>query len=159
MKRLKSEKTVVFIKRLIPVLIYVFCIIFLTTQSREDTLRLSGTFREYFKSIVPDSTSRWTYDMHWFRTLMHLPLYFLLGCVTNLAIHDLPKSAVICLLISLADETMKIFLPTREFGIIDLCCDIIGFMIGIIVTSFISNLVKSFCCKKNGSSQITGSVS
>ncbi len=116
---------------------------FLTTQSREDTLRLSGATREYFKSLIPDSTSRWTYDMHWFRTLMHLPLYFLLGTITYFSLHNILKSAGICLIISLMDETVKIFLPTREFGTVDVFFDIIGFTVGILVVFLIRNFVKS----------------
>ncbi len=144
MEKSKNNKILFLIKRIIPIFIVFFIIMFLTTQSREDTLRLSGAMREFFKTLMHDTTSRWTYDMHWFRTLMHLPLYFLLGCVTNCSIRNIPKSAGICLLIALADETLKIFLPTREFGTVDVCFDIIGFMIGIVVSVLIRNIMKRF---------------
>lgn len=142
-------KKIIYIKRIIPVLIAFGFIIFLTTQSPDDTMRLSGEARDYVKLLIPGSTSRWTYDMHWFRTLLHLPLYFLLGSITYLSIHSILKSAGICLVIALVDEILKIFLPTREFGTIDVFFDIIGFMVGIMIAVIIRNLVRSIIRKSD----------
>ncbi len=143
----KMRMRIFHIKRILPILIAFLVIMILTMQSREDTMRLSGATREYFKSLIPDSTSRWTYDMHWFRTLMHLPLYFLLGTITYFSLHNILKSAGICLFISLMDETVKIFLPTREFGTVDVFFDIIGFMAGIMVAFLIRYFAKSIKSK------------
>jgi len=148
MKRSDNKNRRFQIKRILPVLFVFLIIIFLTIQSPEDTMSLSGEAREYFKSLIPDSTSRWTYDMHWFRTLMHLPLYFLLGSIVYSSIHNILKSAGICLLISLVDETVKIFLPTREFGTVDVFFDIIGFMAGIMVAFLIRYFAKSIKSKE-----------
>jgi VanZ family protein len=103
----------------------------LTLQSPEATLRLSGGMQRFAKNMLPDASSRWTIDMHWFRTLLHLPLYFLLGCAVGYSVRGFWQAAGICSVIALADETLKIFLPTREFQAIDLGFDAIGFLMGI----------------------------
>ncbi len=110
----------------------VFALIaFLTLQSPDDTLSLSGGMQRLGKALFPNATGRWAIDMHWFRTIMHLPLYFVLGCAVEYAVLRFWKAIGICFVIALADETLKIYLPTREFQAIDLVFDAIGILIGI----------------------------
>lgn len=119
------------VKRLLPVIIMLILIAFLTLQSPEETLSLSGGMQRFLKALFPDATGRWTIDMHWFRTLLHLPLYFLLGIVVCLKVPKFWRAVGICSIVALADEIFKIFLPTREFGALDLIFDAIGFLAGI----------------------------
>ena len=131
MEKCKDYKLVTILKHVLPILVVIGLIFYLTTQSPHDTRQLSDGMQIYLLSMIPDSTARWTYDLHWFRTLLHVPLYFLLGIAAGLARPRFWQAAVICSVIALADEILKIYLPTREFQAIDLVFDAIGFLIGI----------------------------
>lgn len=137
MEKSRGKKLALFIMRAIPILCVIAVIFFLTTQPPYDTRRLSDILQEFFLSVFPDSTSRWTYDMHYFRSLLHLPLYFMLGLSTGLSLRYLLKAVGICSVIAIADETFKIYLPTREFDLFDLSLDFIGFVAGIVVAAAI----------------------
>ena len=92
-------------------------------------------------NILPDASGRWTVDMHWFRSLLHMPLYFILGTVVGFAVQNFWAATGICFLASVVDETLKIFLPTREFQAMDIGFDAIGFIVGI-------GLISLFRCLK-----------
>lgn len=127
------KKKMIYIKRFWLIIFVLAIIAFLTFQSHEETLRLSYGMQYYFKLIIPNASGRWTVDMHWFRTLLHVPLYFVLGISAGFCIKNSWKAIGICSLVALSDETLKIFLPTREFQAIDLGFDAIGFLMGIVV--------------------------
>jgi VanZ family protein len=93
--------------------------------------------------MLPNASGRWTVDMHWFRTLLHLPLYFFLGGVVYYAFSRFWMSVGICAIVAIADEMLKIFLPTREFGAVDLIFDTVGFLLGIAIVFFIKMLFKN----------------
>ncbi len=115
----------------------VLVIILLTLQSPKETLSLSREIQEFCKSIFPDASGRWIIDMHWFRSLLHLPLYFALGCVVSFQVKKKWKAVAFCGFVALSDEILKIFISTREFEVRDLAIDAIGFLIGILcVTIF-----------------------
>ncbi len=73
----------------------------------------------------------WARNMKMFRTILHAPLYFFLGLSVAFYVRRFWKSVGICSLVAVMDETLKIFLPTREFGALDLLFDAVGFLIGI----------------------------
>lgn len=132
-----SYKTVFNIQRYTPTIIMLSVIAFLTLQSRKDTLSLSLALRDFFKEMLPGASGRWTIDMHWFRSLLHLPLYFALGCVVSFQVKKIWNAVAFCGFVALSDEILKIFLSTREFEVRDLAIDAIGFLIGILcVTIF-----------------------
>lgn len=122
-------------KRCFPVIIIFVLIIFLTCQSREDTLRNSYEMRDFFINLFPTAYGRWTTDIHWFRSLLHIPLYFLLGFLTQISVLNSNKALVFCSLVAFADESLKYFLPTREFEIKDLGIDAIGYILGVLVAA------------------------
>lgn len=66
-----------------------------------------------------------------FRTVLHTPLYSFLGLTVAISTHRFWKSVGICSLVAVMDKTMKIFLPTRELGALDLVFYVVGFLIGI----------------------------
>ncbi len=123
-------------------IIVIIAIFYLTLQSPGDTIRVSTGLQDAFKVMLPNSSGRWTVDMHWFRTLLHLPLYFILGGVVYYAFSQFWLSVVICASVAIADEVLKIFLPTREFGTVDIIFDSVGFLIGIATVYFIQMLFK-----------------
>jgi VanZ family protein len=100
-------------------------------QSPNETISVSVGLQDFCKSIIPNASGRWATDMHWFRSLLHLPLYFMLGIITAFSFTRPWVSVLVCSAVALADETFKIFLPTREFEIRDIALDAIGFLVGI----------------------------
>jgi VanZ family protein len=146
--RLPKKRNIItesIIKKAFPIIIMILIIGFLTMQSFEGTSRLTYGAYDLCKIIFSDSSARWTKDMHWFRTLAHIPLYFFLGCVVCLQVNKSGKSVVICSLVAFTDEALKILLPTREFGLLDLFFDAIGFLNGIILVMLFRWLKK---CKR-----------
>lgn len=129
------------IKRYIPMLGFIVIILFLTFQSQENTTYFSDLVQNICRNVLSDTSSRWATDRHWFRTLFHLPLYFILGVLACKSVQNIYVAIGICGFIGITDETIKIFLPTREFGGIDLIFDALGFMSGIGVV-YIFSLLK-----------------
>lgn len=148
MKKIRDKKTS--LKTVIPILIVILFILYLTTQSPHDTRQLSDGLQEVLLSEFPDAQGRWTTDLHWFRSLLHLPLYFILGIVAGAALRKFWKAFSICAVIAASDETLKIFLPTREFQAIDVGMDIVGAIVGIAVVWLVRYIFTSFADAFNG---------
>ncbi len=144
----KRLRIMSYYKRFIPGLFVLAIIIYLTCQSPEDTWRVSSGLRDFFMKILPNAYGRWTTDMHWFRSLLHLPMYFVLGAFVQISIATYKKSVLICSCISLVDETLKVFLPTREFEIRDLGFDAVGYIIGILIVALFSYCITGICKKR-----------
>lgn len=119
------------LRQLLPIAIMLMIIAISTMQSPNETISVSVGLQDFCKSIIPNASGRWATDMHWFRSLLHLPLYFMLGIITAFSFRRPWVSVLICSAVALADETFKIFLPTREFEIRDIALDAIGFLVGI----------------------------
>ncbi len=119
------------LRQLLPIAIMLMIIAISTMQSPNETISVSVGLQDFCKSIIPNASGRWATDMHWFRSLLHLPLYFMLGIITAFSFTRPWVSVLVCSAVALADETFKIFLPTREFEIRDIALDAIGFLVGI----------------------------
>ena len=131
-----------FIKRFFPILVVIAFMTFFTFQSTEATMKVSDGVQIFVKSIYSGVPARWNYDKHWVRSLLHIPLYFVLGSVVCATLHHARKSLVICTIVAIADETIKIFLPTLEFEGRDIAIDAIGFVIGIGIVSLINGIIE-----------------
>lgn len=98
--------------------------LFLTLQSQEGTVRLSEGVRHWVEQFGHNS------DFHTFRSNAHIIIFFVLGVVLGLfgkqAKWKSWQIIIIGCCIGLLDEGLKIFLPTREFDLIDLFKDCIG---------------------------------
>ncbi len=119
------------LRQLLPIAIMLMIIAISTMQSPNETISVSVGLQDFCKSIIPNASGRWATDMHWFRSLLHLPLYFMLGIITAFSFTRPWVSALICSVVAIADETFKVFLPTREFEGRDIAFDAIGFLVGI----------------------------
>ena len=142
--RVKRERYMNSLKKIIlkvfPILMIQIVIGVLTMQSPRDTKHISAVLQTYCKVFFPFSSGRWVTDMHWFRSLLHVPLYFALGIIVAFCISKIWLSIGVCSLIALADETFKIYLPTREFEVRDIVFDAIGFLVGIFLVYIIKNI-------------------
>ncbi len=131
-----------FIKRFFPILAVLAFMTFFTFQSTEATMKVSDGIQKFVKSIYSGVPARWNYDKHWVRSLLHIPLYFVLGSVVCATLRHARKSLAICTIVAIADETIKIFLPTREFEGRDIAIDAIGFVVGIVIVSLINGIIE-----------------
>ncbi len=119
------------IRQILPIVMMLIVITVGTTQPPSETISVSKGLQDLCKELIPNVSGRWATDMHWFRSLLHLPLYFMLGIIAAFSFRKVWVSLGICSFIALADETLKIFLPTREFEVRDIIIDAIGFLVGI----------------------------
>ena len=125
-------------------------ILFLTTQNIQDNAKISEGFREglvevYEKAGLESSTAWWN-DKLAVRRLGHILEYGVLGIASGIAFCDSHrggiKAVMLCLIISILDQIIKIFVPVRHFDIVDIGFDIIGALIGILFTTGIIRLLK-----------------
>lgn len=125
----------------LPVGVMVFVIFALTLQSPSGTSRLSKWVQEFLLSLFDMGQAPvWVYNMHWVRSFAHIPLYFTLSLAFYVALRasvgnrSLVRTAMLAALFSslvgLLDEFVKIFLPSREFDLVDWGIDVLASIIG-----------------------------
>ena len=125
----------------VPVGLMLFVIFSLTFQSPAGTSELSKWFQEFLLGLFGEGNApAWLYDMHWVRSYAHIPLYFALSLSLYMALRaSLPegrlvKAMVLAILFSslvgLFDESIKEFLPMREFDIVDWGLDVAASVVG-----------------------------
>lgn len=104
--------------------------IFLLLQSAEDTVALSNMVREWFKKVGYNRSHLE------FRSDVHIIEYFIIAiAMITFGFSMKWKWYVAPLLtnvLGLTEEIAKIFLPTREFGVVDLLKDCIGTWVAIL---------------------------
>ena len=115
------------------VLLTIFALTLQTpSQTMAESSRVQEWLIEFFERM--GHAPAWIYDMHEVRSRAHIPEYFALAAALFLALRSstarLRLSAALSFIISsltgLLDETLKIFLPTREFDGRDFLFDVLG---------------------------------
>lgn len=112
----------------------VFVISFLTFQSRNNTEELSNSIRYWINSIGITISGKQL------RSNAHIVEYCFLGI--TLSKYGFTSNKKIGWIISvgfgigLIDEMLRIFLPTREFELIDLMKDWLGIILGIKIACY-----------------------
>lgn len=117
-------------------------ILFLTTQNINDNARLSEGLRavlvKVYERLGIDSNGAWWNDKLAVRRLGHILEYGVLGIASGIAMLDshrsgsgLLKAIGLCMIISVLDQTVKIFVPVRHFDVVDIGFDMAGAVIGI----------------------------
>lgn len=126
-------------------------ILFLTTQNIQDNAKISEGFRgllvKVYEKVGVESSTAWWNDKLAVRRLGHVIEYGLLGIASSIAFIDSHKRGVIkaialCLIISVLDQVVKIFVPVRHFDVVDIGFDLIGAVIGIGITIGLMRLMK-----------------
>ena len=144
-------KDIVCIKKIIiwlPAVFIIIIILALTFQSPEKTGTLSMSVQEAVVSTVSNvgvdrkkTIQCWWYNFSNFRKLAHIGEYFPLGISVAIPFYLIRKkkpivfSFFICSIVSLIDQIIKGILPTREFDEKDLMLDLIGYVMGILLTA------------------------
>ena len=121
-----------------------FLIMFFTFQNTQKSGELSTLILQYCFRFVEATGLEFIKVKQiapFIRKLAHTAEYFLLGIASMLVFRGHPKgflkAVVLCAVISLADQTIKGFLPGREFDWTDFPFDIAGYTAGAaIVTLF-----------------------
>lgn len=97
------------------------CVVFLTLQGPEETIALSERVRQWIGYQGPSAA---------FRSDVHLVEYFIVGLVIIGSARMLGWKRWVAVLFACAfgllDEGIKVLLPTREFGMVDLVKDFFG---------------------------------
>ena len=106
-------------------------VLFLALQGPAETNALSNRVWQFFKYLGYKGTN------HQFRSDFHLIEYFVVGLASILFCQAMGWKiwigAAMAMMIGLLEETLKIFLPTREFGAADLVKDCIGVLIATVI--------------------------
>ena len=101
----------------------------------DDTVYLSESFRNTMNVVCSqlgfDTSSEWWNTGAGIRLIGHVIEYFALGLIVGLAIKSKVIGVILCMAISLIDQTVKIFIPARHFDWGDIPFDIIWFCCGL----------------------------
>ena len=124
---MKRNRTIAFLL----VKIIICSVLFLTFQGSKDTIALSSKFHEWFILLGYKG------DLLQFRSDIHFIEYFIVGLVIVHFIQTIEKNpwlgTFFSCCIGIIDETIKIFLPTREFDYVDLVKDFLGVLLATVV--------------------------
>ena len=147
---LKPER----VHKFLPFIFVIFAvsvIFFLTFQSRPDTSELSGKFQSILASLFGyENIPAWVESMMFLRTFAHVPLYFFLGVSAFASFYlyglSLRRTVMIAVLLSasagLLDESIKIYIPGREFDLVDWVLDVAGSLCGVLMTLLMIKLFR-----------------
>ena len=138
--------------RFIPIAVVVAGILFLTTQNISDNAKLSEGLRaalvRVYDMLGLDSTNAWWNDRLAVRRLGHILEYGALGIVSSIAFDSRKWSVLtaisLCLVISVLDQTVKIFVPVRHFDIVDIGFDLIGAVAGVLIVTAVGMMIEGF---------------
>lgn len=133
----------------IPAFVVLGFIIFFNFQSPVSTIRQTQVVQKHLVNITlavnKDAVnSTWILNKQIIRKGAHFIEYFCLGsCVSIAAMatirlkHKIGCSILLCCIISICDQILKIFLPTREFDCVDLIIDFGGYFVGVLVATLL----------------------
>ena len=138
--------------RYIPILIAVGVIISLTLMNTPKNVALSEQFRGWLVKACEKlgiSTDTWWNSSSGIRKLGHIIEYGLLGIASGIAFIDSHRrlrgmgiALGVCIIVSVLDQVVKIFVPIRHFDIVDIGFDLIGAVGGILVMTGIGMVFK-----------------
>lgn len=140
------------------VLLSITAIFYLTFQSAEKTTRLSVDAQKFVLLVAEKMHIRdklpWLENRRWIRRLAHIPEYGCLGIVMMTFVHKYNSKKIawkyiitllVCMSVSVLDQMIKWILPTREFDIIDLVLDGLGYSLGAGCVAGMLFIKKVYC--------------
>ncbi len=129
------------------VILYIILIFALTFQSLKDTVALSD------RVVKAVSNTGYKVAQKNLRSLVHIPMYFGLGVLLTLFVKNRGWkwywAIVAGCTMGLVDETVKIFLPGREFDLGDLGRDVVGVVLGVGIVMGIMAIGKKLKSRKH----------
>ena len=138
--------------RYIPIGIAVVIIVSLTIQYTPTNVEISERFRlaltDFCNRIGMDVNASWWNTGTGIRKLGHVMEYGLLGMSSAIAFFDsrTPVKSVVtavflCMVVSLLDQVIKIFVPIHHFDITDWPFDAVGSVLGIVFITVVGVVV------------------
>lgn len=125
------------ILRFVPLILAIAIIGGLTMQDTTDNVNLSEKCRTYAVMVAEkydiETNGVWWNDPGNFRKVAHTVEYFFLGLTVCLAFRWFWLSFILCAMISVGDEILKMYIPIRHFDITDLPFDAVGYFAGVFV--------------------------
>ena len=138
--------------RFIPIIIAIGAIISLTLMNTPKNVAMSEEFRKLLVKACEKlgiSTDAWWNSGSGIRKLGHILEYGVLGIASGIALIDSGhrlKGAVfaliLCIAVSVIDQSVKILVPIRHFDWTDIPFDIIGAVLGIGVVAIIRMVIE-----------------
>ena len=131
--------------RFIPIALAVGLIMSLTLMNTPKNVEMSEQFRQFLMKLCEKAglgTNAWWNSSTGIRKLGHVIEYGLLGVGSAIAISRKRWSIVLCMVVSVFDQVIKIFVPIRHFDWTDIPFDIVGSLIGIGIVSLIERFFK-----------------
>lgn len=136
------------------VVLAVSAILCLTFQNIEQTARITNATRQMIISTAEEqgierevTVERWWSNTDILRKIAHIIEFIPLG-LTVLAAGTLTfktkkikKCVMICMIVSISDQLLKILVPGREFDALDLFFDAVGYFIGILLSYCLIKLI------------------
>lgn len=155
-KELKTESSSGKLLSLFSAILVMAAIILLTFQSSTASVAMSVKFQNIVKTFLGSRTPAWVLDMKLLRAFAHVFLYFPLSAALFYVFsrygHSCGIAAFSAFLTAsafgLADEAVKMFLPSREFDFADWTLDIFGIVLGILFSLAIKFLFSIFRRRK-----------
>ena len=123
-----------------PAILIIAAIAILTFQTKFNSEELSSKFQMLLKNFLGENnTPDWVLNMQILRSLVHIPMYLTLSLAIYVGffINKMHWFKAILITLSITatigffDEAVKVFLPNREFDVIDWIFDILGSLAGI----------------------------
>lgn len=118
----------------------ILLILFLTFQDAAGTVKLSEGFRLWLEQFGYHT------DPQSIRSNAHLVLYFVFGLALTLYGRAYGwkcwQILLIGCLVGLLDESIKLFLPTREFDMVDLIKDYAGMLLAFCTVTCLGKFIK-----------------
>ena len=134
--------------KFIPITIAIILILALTLMNTPKNVEMSEAFRQWLNRVYTrlgmDTENVWWNTSSGIRKLGHVLEYGLLGFSSAIAFEHKRWAIVLCLVVSVIDQSVKILVPIRHFDITDVPFDIAGALMGIGIVVAVGMLVRSF---------------
>lgn len=134
--------------KLIPITLAVALILALTLMNTPKNVEMSEAFRQWLNRVYTrlgmSTENAWWNTSSGIRKLGHIIEYGLLGASSAIAFDHKHWAIVLCLVVSLIDQSVKILIPIRHFDITDVPFDIAGALMGIGIVIAVGMLVRGF---------------
>lgn len=131
------------------IVIAIGIILYLTLMKLDDSVILSELVRSFMNNICSklgfNTSSEWWNSASNIRLIGHVIEYFVLGLAVGIAIKRKIVAVIVCMSVSLLDQSLKIFIPARHFDKSDIPFDVIGFCCGLFiiwVVKFSARMIK-----------------
>lgn len=144
---LLMEVVLMKIKKIISLLLVIFWMILIFVMSSYNGV-VSGNQSGFIVNFVAGIFNIRNLDILSFiiRKMAHLSEYLILGILTYNVIRYYDKkillAILICVIYAISDEVHQIFVPGREFKLLDICIDSFGTIIGIYLCRYVIQMIK-----------------